>query len=605
MKREQLLVALILASAILFTRCKDKPGIDNGYGEGDGTSISFDVIGLEDESSVNLRAKFQATPTTSLKGVPTVIAQEVIQSGEGDFDAVVTVTEEPLALPKASKTGDRVHVTGSESQKSSLRAATATMTNGNRYRVVLYDNGAYVTTMDAVAGTQFTFTGAYRNRTYTWFAYSYNSSATMQALNSTTSPTVNVEGGSGFLYDSGSFTTSNVMNGNNKFDITFDRKTANIELVVDARGMFGNILNITGNTTNASALKSGTFDLRTGTYGGYTNNSSTVSFTASNFVDYNNTYGAMMKRMSFFTAAGGQPISNLGITLTNVQIEGDRRTPPAAIPGSAGWGDPHAFSNITYNVPTFTPELGKRYRVAFTLVMTAKNVNNVLWARGNMYLHPFGDYRFRVHAASHVYGTVSTNSPFTTSEAAGEFFNWKALTAVSNPSNVGTTTSQDPCALVYPAGRWKMPTSAEATTLPTSTTIRTFQSAGSTAAVNNVNDSPTLNRAVRRAQYLFSGNDQPYDPQNRLNFLLFGYRSETSNSYTINGFNSSSSGNGYYWTSNQSSATLGTVLRIEEGAGTPVRTEGMLKTRGANIKCVRNTLWTESQIPALPDADYD
>lgn len=267
-------------------------------------------------------------------------------------------------------------------------------------------------------------------------------------------------------------------------------------------------------------------------------------------------------------------------------------------------GDSNIFENVSYTIPTFTPQLGKRYRIALTLVMSAKVIGDestgitpvVHWARGNLYLHTSGNFRFRVYGASHVYGTVSTSSPFTTSVAAGEFFNWKALTAESN-TVVGTLTSQDPCALVYPTGRWKMPTAAEALIL--TRTARYYYTDGSTATVTNVVNSATFNRAARRLEVLYLGTDLPYDTVNRFTLLLFGYRSATSGNYTVTNF-STTTGNGYYWTSEQSSAANGTVLRIQEGASSSIRTEALSKTTGANVRCVRNLTWTESQIPALP-----
>ncbi|WDF67049.1 FISUMP domain-containing protein [Sphingobacterium oryzagri] len=573
---------------------------------GDGTTITFNVEGIQFEERVFVSSSRIMDVPSLANNLPRIVAQAPAKTGSDMAEASITVLEQDgppnIGTDRSLPTKKNISSKQGSNKQRPMLAANSVMPTGARYRVVLYANGVHVTTIDAIAGTPFSFTGANRNREYTWFAYSFNNAEQIPNLTNNNNPSLTVAGASGFLYASGTLRTADAANTDNKLNLEFQRKTANIELILDARGMFGNILEIAGETVNAGALKSGTFNLKTGTYGSnFAGNNAVVPFNTSNFQNYEIGRGAMLKTTNFYTAAGGQPIQGWSIKLNTLRIEGDRRVSPAAIPNAAPWGDPHIFNNLTLAIPEFTPQIGKKYRVILTLIMTPMTVQNVQWARGNLYFAGPNDFRFRVHVASHVYGTVSTNTPYTTSYAAGEFFNWKALIPTSLNSVVGTTSSQDPCALVYPTGRWKMPTANDARTL-INAAGRSFEIAGSTGAVVNSPENSTLNRAVRRVQFALDGSDLPYDSQRRLSFLLFGYRSVLNDNYTISEF-SNSSGNGYYWTSEQAASTTANVLRFFEASATPIRIQAIAKTFGANIRCIRDAQWSEAQIPPLPDAN--
>lgn len=578
---------------------------DSPYHEidGDGTSITFNVEGIQSEGVGVVNANRSSIGRPFVKDLPRIVAQSQAKLGAEMVEGLITVVEHnnPLDIHKVSQIPRMDMSTKREgNEQKTMLATNSAMPTGSRYRVVLYASGVHVKTIDAIAGTPYSFTGANKSREYTWFAYSFNNSEQIPNLSDINNPSLTVAGASGFLYASGTLKTADAANTDNKLNVEFQRKTANIELILDARGMFGNILDVAGETVNAAALKSGTFNLKSGSYGStYLGNNGVVSFNVADFQNYEIGQGAMLKRINFYTAAGDQPVQGWAIKLNTLKIEGDRRTAPAAIPNAAPWGDPHTFTNLTLPVPDFTPQIGKKYRVILTLIMTPMTVQNVEWARGNLYFAGPNDYRFRVHAASHVYGTVSTNTPYITSYAAGEFFNWKALTPTSLNTVLGTTISQDPCALVYPNGRWKMPTVADARTL-VNASGRSFEVAGSTGLVVNFPENSSLNRMVRRIQFTLDGSDWPYDSQRRLSFLLFGYRSVLNNVYTVSEFNTST-GSGYYWTSEQASSATANVLRFFEASAVPIRVQAIAKTYGANVRCVRNTQWSEAQIPELPE----
>lgn len=85
------------------------------------------------------------------------------------------------------------------------------------------------------------------------------------------------------MYASGVFKTSSSQ-AQNHLNILFKRKTAVIEVVVNGRGIFDRLTDLQMETTAATKLKSGTFNLKTGKYGVLT--TYTPTFTNANFFNF-------------------------------------------------------------------------------------------------------------------------------------------------------------------------------------------------------------------------------------------------------------------------------------------------------------------------------
>lgn len=559
--------------------------------QGDGTRITLNLIGVDDTvmdeasslNKANITKNGDKKPTTSATVDSDILLEEQKVELEDGTEAVVRFSEisnTPLNLTQNS-------AKNATNNGISSRAATlGDIPKGIAYRLVLFNNttGAYVATINAISGTSFTFTEANRNTNYRWFAYSQH--VTMPYMGEfnvgnpqiTVSPTEN-----GLLYASGVFTTSNVANGDNQLNIIFQRKVAAIEIVVDARGLFSTINNINARTNSTNALKTGTFDLNTGQYIGHTNSSDNTVSNAS-FVRYNVNLLDSVKRAQIYTTDSQSPIQNLQIILTNANIDLD-------------FGGTRNFSELTFSTgSTISPQLGKRYRITITLITSAKNINNVNWARANLFYRPSdGGYRFR-HNSSHFYGTVIGN-PLTTSADNGEFFNWRARTALFND----TPNQIDPCNEVYPRGRWKMPTQAEAQLL---------------ANVNATSGYPRRRferqssdtETIRYTAYI-TGDNIPNDPyiMNWITFLSYGRRNQGN--YEISEFNNSSlnPAYSYHWTSTANGTNamalrmMGNFPNANNGTVTLVAQNTM---NGFNVRCVHNNSWTPAAIPALPAADY-
>ncbi|WP_160366897.1 FISUMP domain-containing protein [Sphingobacteruim zhuxiongii] len=264
-------------------------------------------------------------------------------------------------------------------------------------------------------------------------------------------------------------------------------------------------------------------------------------------------------------------IYTYGVTLTSLTFPTDR-------------GSNRTFtSNLNFNfTKSFTPQLGKRYKIIIDFLTTFRNVNNlgrvVDWAYHNLFYNDATKvYGFR-HYNSNVYekgvSAGATNS--------GEYFNWKA----AKPGNAQATGVVDPCTLVYPAGRWRMPTTAEFNTIVNIPN-------GTTAAIRKSNarsSDPVRYIDIR----LGTGTFPPYDDYtNGLPMLMLGYRNVGSESLT--NYNTGTTGDAvlYYWTSNETSSTTANYFRVQNSSDsgslmTILNPATNLKTYGFNIRCVRN-----------------
>lgn len=581
-------MGLTAISLFLFACSKSSTELDV---RGDGTRITFDWIGV-DETVID-EAPDLRRATLSAKGNNGATANLLTDSGKVLEEQVFELSDGTEAVVSFSEISNSSFNTQQDSAKNlrdistfSRAATLANIPNGIAYRVVLFNNttGAYVATINAISGTSFTFTEAHRNTAYRWFAYSQNSTTPYSGEFNVGNPQITVAPTeNGLFYASGVFSTSDVVNGDNKLNITFQRKVAAIEIVVDARGLFSTINNINARTNSANDLKSGTFNLNTGQY--VEHNSSTANTVGNaSFVRYNASLLDSVKRAQIYTTDSQNPIQNLQIILTNVNVDFDL-------------GGTRNFTELAFSTgTTILPQLGKRYRITITLITSAQNVSNVGWARANLFYRPAdGGYRFR-HNSSHMYGTVGGN-PVSTSAANGEFFNWRARTAVFNaaPNQI------DPCNEAYPRGRWKLPTQAEAQLLANVTATTGFPR-------RRFERQASATETIRYTAYAI-GAGIPNDPYefNWLTFLSYGRRNQGN--YLISEFNNADLGPAYsyHWTStangtnamalrmmaNNANSTSGTVTLVAENT-----------SNGFNVRCVRNNSWTTAAIPALPTADY-
>ncbi len=529
--------------------------------------ISFTVDAVESEllaSSAVGRTTLKSTPNGS-KPLLKLLQQEVYEIEDQPFEVIASIYEEASSASTYSSGNEEKASVGATSAKT-------TMQNNRKYRVLLFDkDDKFITAMDGTVGvTTPSYAGANRNTKYKWKAYSYDSNADIlpaipanptQANFNLTNTNV-----SGLLYASGEITTSNTVNDNNKVNILFKRQTAIIDVVFSGRGMFDKISALSG-TASLPIYTSGTFDLKQGVYTSFANptNTSAVS-TASTVSSKNDT----IRTQTFYTVNPSQAINSYGVTLTSLTFPTDR-------------GTNRTFTNnlnFSFTKP-FTPQLGKRYKIIIDFLTTYRNVNNsggnVDWAYHNL----FYNNTTKVYGFRHYNSNVYEKGVSAGASNSGEYFNWKA----AKPGNTQATGVVDPCTLVYPAGRWRMPTTAEFNTI-----VNIPSSLSGTIRKSNARSGDPVRYIDIR---LGTGTFSPYDDYtNGLPMLMLGYREASSEN--INGYNTGTSGTAYlyYWTSTESTATAANYFTINNssdgGTDMNVSNTAAAKTYGFNIRCVRN-----------------
>lgn len=497
--------------------------------------------------------KAVAAVNTSFVPKSAVMVSEPVQLSEDGYDAIVTLTEEDETISSGNSRFINSKLTSNKSGSATVAAA---MPSGNKYRVLIYDNNDnYVGTIDATSGTGFTpGFGVYKNTTYKWYAYSYNSSTQVPVPANTANPTITTTAdATAMLYDSGTITT---VAGSNKINITFEHKLASIAIKVDARGLFTPINSIEGSNATAANLRTGTLNLKTGAYTGTTANSSTNSLL--NWTNFAAATGDSVK-VAYLYTAGTTAISNFGVTLTDFKVKLDNNTV-------------RTFKNKTFTFSqAFTPQLGKRYTATITLVESAITVGGMKWARENLYYRA-GDtgYRFR-NQSSNIYQTAADPT------STAEFFNFAAVTS----SNGAATAVRDICKLAYPRNTWRLPTDDEQVALAS-----VASSSGSPSRVfGQSSDS-------RYVAWTYGGTNE-YGT-NWTSFMGLGYRQQGSN--TVENYNTTSTAYGYFWSASYTTgSTNAKYMRVtidgNQANGYSGSVTANLSTNmryGMNIRCVRN-----------------
>lgn len=608
--------SLLFIFILLFTSCKK----DFTNEEVAISQFSFNITGIKDTEELGNRA------ATASESMPYVIQQEVKKIGEG-MEAIVSIAE------VTSNTIDPVIKNKNVAAKEEKQTPTSdTLVAKATFRVLVYNlDDTYVGQVNSAVGSPSSSRlKLYKNVTYKYRAYSHNDSEAIPAMiNNTDIP---LDYSRELIVCNGTFQVpedSDLI----KLDLEFQRKSSAIEVVIDARGMYGDIENIDLIEYNTS-IKEGAVDVIT--YDAVENNSrrSTTSQPGSALKTYNyESYNNRVKSVTFFSLAKGNLPDRITVTLVRPTITGDRRS----LDGFASdWGDDHYFKDRTLqldvenlsalNLPLLP---GKKYRIYATILMSGKEIGGNIWGRGNLYERkrtvkrfvpgpkgtstlsgdPFlNHFMMRVHAGSNQYETIKH-------EISGEYF--------PKP----TEGESDPCSQAFPQGYWKIPSKEDYeklfTALDTINTHTRTSGRNSNAKIGTVifgkkdtkddryqgseysSKSTNINSrnpfiashgGLYMAKFLLNSNsvdfnsnnqygpnkaDDPYDGnENRLTFLYFG---KINSANTTSDFNKA----GHYWTS--SSPRIALKLSIpKDGDAKAYSFVTMLDNEQANIKCVRN-----------------
>lgn len=535
----------------------------------DGAVLNITITGIDEIIATNTAAIKRSQLINNLTSQPTTDEStdvKIVSLAHTDiFTSAKEISQNnTVALNNtvdSNYTGYSEDINSLSSSVATPRAATAPMTTGATYRLVIFNqDNVMVVNQVATAGTnpQIRVDG---HRDYTWYALSTNESSQTPNINSSgiisKANLINKD----VLYASGSIST---VDGNNYLDIIFRRLTARFRVKLDVRGLFGTI---TGNTSlslvktasNTGLVTMGDLNLRTGTFSSIDRYFSTSVLNAQ-MTNVTGTPAGTTKYADFYTLDTA-PIAanNLKVQINRLDITLDDGTARSFT----------TASTATY-ASAYTPTIGSTYELTLGMVEQAVQIGGILWARTNLTYNANQTDRYRFKPNP---GGSSSN------EIDTEYWNWMSSTPT------GATGSTDPCTLIYPNGTWRLPTQNE------------------WLAIGNPDAKNQIAGLFYGVQYAFLWNldsgypsNSAYDTNNL--FIAFGgYRSSsTSVSGSPIGLALGFIGTGecHYWTSTNANTTQAYAMsssftRLIVLTWGNVNLNAANKSQGRNIRCVRQS----------------
>lgn len=411
-------VALIAVGTVFVTSCSKEVGEETVM-PGEGTRVVISVGGINEGNS----GTFNKVQASAGKSAANAASNGGLIEGNG-FDVLIT-----RPSSSASNLGFKDKIRAAASGADALKAETP-MPSGNAYRVFLRKQGeTTLTSVGLTSGTPGSL-AVDKGANYEWFAVSYNSTTAVPEPASGTD--VELTDLETLLYANGEFAVADeegdvVV----PLAVVFKPRVTRAVIELNTRGMFAPIASATVTVDGLYAAPEA-IDVVTGNLVGG-GNSQTIAL--SEFAEVPNTDGQRRIATAF---VGGNADEDITISVSDLIITLDTDAP-------------RTFENATLT-QTFAPEAGMEQNIVLNFLETPLTRSNIGWARSNLYYSAgdFSPYRF-------YHTNPRTNDP-------NSYFSFKGhlprTLASSNAAN-----QKDPCALVYPAGRWKTPTSAELGTL--------------------------------------------------------------------------------------------------------------------------------------------
>lgn len=542
-------------------------------------TLNFNIVGIENAGGISASAS--ANKQNGVLTGSSVITKENTISLK-DFDVLTSMEK--------VETGGLGALASSSGMNGAL-AATQPMNAGVKYLIQVYVAGTNtnpVVNTVATAGTNPSITVP-AGQSYDWYVFSTND-ATAPVINNgliSSSTIANKD----VLYAKSAAPVS-VQSGQNDLAVSFRRNTVRVDVNVDARGLFGKIDNTTtvelGTGTGgsfASVVKSGDLNIFTGTYSNIQTVPAIIS--GSSMV---NTVGAQgdagaTKTASFHTvdASANAIPANLSVRLGTLGVNMDDNTLRT-----------FSGASVAYTNTAITPVIGTQYLLNARMIESGITQGGVVWARTNLqYMDTAVDkYRFlptndiAINAALNILDLVQLglNGNTFNNKITNLYWNWNATTPT------GAAGSGDPCALVYPTGKWRTPTKAEFDALGSDNSA-----SGRYVDVGN----GVIANALFAGQFPIPGTVDSAFPlhSQRLFMPMYGYRASTGTimdspssllpgvtaSVTSNYWSSGATGNGVKFF--RSLTTLLAAVALDTGYSTPV--EGG-PGRGMSVRCVRS-----------------
>ncbi len=543
-------VIFLTTAYFLLVGCSKQMTADDGISKK--TKISVRVVGI-DESIKNAKEEPKASASSK-----EVSAKEVAELHFAGFDASLSVDHE------LGTAGGRRMIKSSSRKGASKQVMGAVMDPGVKYRLYLYKaDNSFVSSTELTSDVPAEIE-VDQDVSYKWYALSYNNSESPADINPAT-PTVTslaLPANKDILYDAGTFS---VPTGPTPIDvpvnIVFDHMVSRIGIELNTMGMFADMTSAVVSVTGLSTY-SGNFDIASGTWGTLTAAANGIDW--ADFVNIEEPYAD--RKIAYVYTPSTAAINNLTVTLTDLSLKLDDNnvrsfsTLLAATP-----------SVFTFNV---TPVVANDHRLLVDLIESPLTVGGVRWGRANLY-YQGGHNPYRFH---HTYAHSS---------ARNTFFSFRGLV----PESFGV--NGDPCAEVYPAGKWRVPTNNDLMALTGTPPLYLNGQANTTGSTGGLGYLEYTNA---------TGTAAPY-PSNDLHF---NYNGGSLSVGIIGGLLQVTFGNlgvtGEYWSSTNGTNILGLIglggysMLLSNALGDTMEAELLnVQTLGVdviespfkNVRCVR------------------
>ncbi|MDR2229205.1 MAG: hypothetical protein LBE39_07010 [Flavobacteriaceae bacterium] len=572
-------IALGSVVFISFNSCSSREDSPTGTTKDTGTVLKFNITGIADGGSVTNVAS--ASVGSNIASVPaeSTFAVKEHEISTGEFN-VLTSAE--------AKTNSNIQKIASLKSDNINAIAASPLSTTSKFRILIYNAGStnivdQVANVVATPGTNPSIS-VVGGQSYDWYVVSTNDATPPTVANNGSivrSSLVNKD----LLYAK-SATPIVPQAGQNDLGIVLHRRTAKVNVQLDARGVFGVIGSATAlevgswnGATFTSAIQAGDYNVFTDQYSGL---SAVPAITATQMVNADGATGNVgaTKVATFYSANPTSiAINNLSVRLNTFNITLDDTTTRTFATNTI----------VPYANATALPiAIGSEYNVDARLIESGLSVGGAVWARTNLqYLETAtGDkYRFlptndiAIDQALNLLNLVQLGNGIS-NRITNLYWNWNSITPTA------AAGTGDPCGQVYPQGKWKTPTQVQLNSL----------------GVEGNAAQPLFLQAPLLGYSLFAARWAPPSPVNsafptdsqQLFMPMYGYR-------TVNGANIldtpsvllplvSASVGSNYWSSDSGIAqvrNLTTVLTIIS-LDTKFSTVARPTNTGMSVRCVRS-----------------
>lgn len=599
-------VLLVLGVAFV-TGCAKDAKQDVNEDTGEGTRVVIRVEGIDNGGAVALKGKAgSATNAASANNAKLV-------QGDG-FDVFVSQSSK-IATQSNSVATKRRSVSSSS---NGLRAEA--MPEGRAYRVFLRKSGETALVSEPFISGTVGSIPVEKGASYEWFALSFNSTDEVPAG---TDGSVAIDDHSGILYAKGEF---EVPAGDGDvvvpLNITFKPQLTRVAIEINTMGMFAPIasavVSVTGGYASPDAI-----NIVTGDFEG------TAAPVSVSFGDFADVVTGQGDRKVAYVNVAANSTEDISVEVTNLQITLDNNT-------TRNFGD----AKMTQ---TFTPEPGMEQQIVLGFVESPLTHEGVQWSRSPLYYEGSRNATSVAQLSHNPYRFYHTNPELTASNPEAYFSFGGAI-----PGKLAKQTNPlDPCALVYPAGLWKTPSSSDLAGiksygLTTLLEVLNLNAAGTLDALVGVLDllaapvedaSLASNPNAHQFTSVTGGANSAYASTPRANTLRFNYNGFMRNISLVEDLIQLDLGNtvgsySAFWTNDRALglpldiANLGVLHYLGHThnlgflGSSPKAFEGsnllaidalgidVVKSSLMNVRCVRDASWNPNVTDYDPNPDY-